>query len=165
MARKVFYSFHYDLDNWRASQVRNMGAIEGNQPCSDHDWETVKRGGDTGIKNWIAGQLVGKSCAVVLVGAQTANRKWVIHEIKEAWNANKGIVGIRIHNLKDRESNHSSKGENPFDKLSVVSGKKRLSSIVKLYDPSGWTSHEVYGYIKRNIADWVEEAIQIRHDA
>jgi hypothetical protein len=101
MARKVFFSFHYDADKWRASQVRNMGALEGNVPCSDNDWETVKRGGTAAIEKWIAGQLSGRSCAVVLVGAQTARRKWVIHEIKEAWNANKGVVGIRIHNLKD----------------------------------------------------------------
>lgn len=29
MARRVFTSFHYVPDNWRASQVRNMGKIEG----------------------------------------------------------------------------------------------------------------------------------------
>ena len=39
MARKCFYSFHYQPDNVRASQVRNIGAIEGNQPVSDNDWE------------------------------------------------------------------------------------------------------------------------------
>jgi hypothetical protein len=27
--RKVFYSFHYMPDAWRASQVRNMGVVEG----------------------------------------------------------------------------------------------------------------------------------------
>jgi hypothetical protein len=51
MARRVFFSFHYDADKWRASQVRNMGALEGNIPCSDNDWETVKRGGDAGIES------------------------------------------------------------------------------------------------------------------
>src|SRR4029077_17596785 len=101
MARKAFYSFHYDEDNWRASQVRNMGVIEGNVPVSDNDWEAVKKGGDKAIEKWIAEQLSGKSCAVVLVGAQTSERKWVIHEIQEAWNAKKGVVGVRIHNLKN----------------------------------------------------------------
>jgi hypothetical protein len=36
MAKQVFYSFHYDNDNWRASQVRNMGVIEGNRPAPDN---------------------------------------------------------------------------------------------------------------------------------
>jgi hypothetical protein len=43
MARKVFFSFYYDGDGWRASQVRNMGALEGNAPCSDNDWELLKK--------------------------------------------------------------------------------------------------------------------------
>src|SRR6185312_9831039 len=128
MARKVFFSFHFDEDHWRASQVRNMGALEGNVPCSDNDWESIKRGGDAAIKRWIGEQLYGKSCAVVLVGTQTANRPWVIHEIQEAWNAGKGVVGICIHNLKDRDGNHANKGANPFDKLTLSNGTKRLSS-------------------------------------
>jgi hypothetical protein len=66
--RKAFYSFHYD-DNWRAAQVRSMGVIEGNEPCSDNDWETVKGGGDPAIEKWIAEQLEGKTCAIVLVGS------------------------------------------------------------------------------------------------
>ncbi len=36
MARRVFYSFHYVPDCWRTSQVRNIGAIEGNKPASDY---------------------------------------------------------------------------------------------------------------------------------
>jgi hypothetical protein len=32
MARKAFFSFHYKPDGSRASQVRNMGMIEGNAP-------------------------------------------------------------------------------------------------------------------------------------
>ncbi len=36
MARKVFFSFHYKPDNGRASQVRNIGAIEGSQAVSDN---------------------------------------------------------------------------------------------------------------------------------
>ena len=163
MARKVFFSFHYNEDHWRASQVRKMGALEGDAPCSDNDWESIKRGGDAAIKRWIAGQMYGKSCAVVLVGAQTASRPWVIHEIQEAWNAGKGVVGICIHNLKDRHGNHANKGPNPFDKLSLNNGtNKRLSSLVNLYDPDGWASTDVYAKIKANIADWVEEAIEIR---
>src|SRR5579862_8725184 len=74
MARKAFYSFHYNPDNWRASQVRNMGAIEGNAAVSDNDWETVTKGGDAAIEKWIAGQLKGRSCTVVLVGKDTAGR-------------------------------------------------------------------------------------------
>lgn len=38
---------------------------------------------------------------VVLIGEDTAKRKWVKYEIKKAWNEGKGVLGIYIHNLKD----------------------------------------------------------------
>ncbi|NVO26740.1 TIR domain-containing protein [Donghicola sp. C2-DW-16] len=77
MARKCFCSFHYTPDSWRASTVENIGAIEGNKPASDNDWETVTKGGDAAITKWIANQMVGRTCTIVLVGSQTANRTWI----------------------------------------------------------------------------------------
>jgi len=160
MARKAFFSFHYKPDNWRASQVRQMGALEGNAPVSDNDWESITKGGDAAIEKWIANQMKGRSCTVVLVGQNTAGRKWITHEIKESWNAGMGVVGICVHNLKDNAEKQCAVGSNPFDYVTV--GGKKLSSIVKLYNPPYTTSTYVYAHIKQNIADWVEEAIKIR---
>jgi len=162
MARKVFYSFHYKPDCWRASMVREMGVIEGNRPCSDNDWETITKGGDEKIKKWIAAQMEGKSCVVVLIGSNTAGRKWIIHEIVEGWNAGKGVLGIHVHNLKDEEGRQSTKGSNPFASINFKDSGKALSSIVKTYDPPYSISTSAYSYIKTNLADWIEEAISIR---
>lgn len=162
MARKAFYSFHYIPDNWRASQVRNIGVIEGNSPVSDNDWETVKKGGDTAIQNWIDSQLKGKSCMIVLIGANTAGRKWIKYEIEKAWNEGKGVLGIHIHNLKNKDGDQSTKGSNPFDDFTMKRDSKKLSSIVKVYDPPFSTSTNVYNHIKDNLEDWVEKAIYIR---
>ncbi|MHA1772701.1 MAG: TIR domain-containing protein [Candidatus Heimdallarchaeota archaeon] len=160
MARRAFYSFHYKPDNWRASQVRNMGVVEGNRPASDNDWETIKKGGDTAIKKWIDGQLSGKSVAIVLIGEKTAGRKWIKYEIKKAWEDGKGVLGIYVHNLKDKDGNQSTKGSNPFSVYNI--GDKNMSNIVMAYDPPYSTSKKVYDYIKKNLADWIEEAIEIR---
>lgn len=160
MARKCFYSFHYDADNWRASQVRNMGAIEGNQPVSDNDWESVKRGGDRSIETWISGQMSGRSCTVLLIGAETAGRKWIKHEIEKTWNEKKGLVGIYIHNLKNVSQQQTYKGNNPFSEYNVKG--RALDSIVRSYDPPYTDSTQVYRYIKANLAAWVEEAVAIR---
>lgn len=165
MARMVFYSFHYKPDNWRASQVRNMGVIEGNRPCSDNDWETITQGGDEKIKKWIAEQLDGKSCAVVLIGANTAGRKWINHEIVKAWDDKKGVVGVYVHNLQNSDQQQSTKGDNPFASIKYGDSGKMLSSIVKAYDPPYSTSTSVYNHIKEKLATWVEEAITIRNNA
>ena len=160
MARKTFFSFHYKPDNVRAAQVRNMGVLEGNQPVSDNDWEAITGRGDAAIQAWIDGQLTGRSCTIVLIGAATAGRKWINYEIKKSWDSSKGLVGIYIHNLLDFDKNQSSKGSNPFANITV--GDKSLSSIVKTYDPPYSISTNVYNHIKSNLASWVDEAISIR---
>jgi len=160
MVRKVFYSFHYDADNWRASKVRNIGAIEGNQPATDNDWESVKRGGDPAIQRWIDGQLSGRSCAIVLIGAGTAGRKWIKYEIEKAWNEKKGLLGIHIHKITDRYEKTSSKGVNPFAEYNI--NNVPLTSIVQTYDPIGVDSKAVYNYIAANLSTWIDTAIATR---
>lgn len=160
MARKVFFSFHFGVDSWRASQVRQIGALEGNEPVSDNDWETIKRGGDAAIERWIASQMKGRTCAVVLVGAQTASRPWVKYEIRKAWESGLGVVGIRIHGLKDRAQQTSMPGANPFVAFNLQ--QTPLSQIVSLHDPAGFDSKAVYASIEKNLDAWIEAAIKIR---
>jgi hypothetical protein len=161
--RRAFYSFHYIPDNWRAAKVREMGVIDGNRPASDNEWEEVKRGGDPAIQRWIGGQLDGKSVAIVLIGSDTAGRKWINYEIKKAWDDNKGVLGVFIHNLEDKDGHQSRKGGNPFDVITIC-GQTAMSNIVKTYDPPFVLSTSVYAYVRNNMADWIERAIQIRHE-
>lgn len=158
--RRAFYSFHFAGDAWRVSQVRNIGKVMDNKPVSDNNWEEVKKGGEKRIKEWIDEQLENRSVAVVLIGAKTAERKWVKYEIKRAWEKRLGVVGVRIHGLKDQDCQTSTYGENPFAKLTVDDGP--LDKIVKTYNPEGKDSAEVYNSIRKNLPDWVEEGISIR---
>ncbi len=102
VARRVFYSFHYQLDNWRVQQIRNIGAIEGQSFLSSNQWEDVAKGGDAAIRAWIDEQMKGKSCNVVLIGSNTAGRRWVNYEFTKAWGDRKGVLGVHIHRLEDR---------------------------------------------------------------
>lgn len=156
--RQVFYSFHFDNDVMRVHQIRNIGAIEDNKPVSSNDWEEVKKKGDAGIKKWINDNMDYRSCVVVLIGEQTANRPWVKYEIEKAWNDGKGLLGINIHNLKCPRNGTCSKGPNPFDQFNLKDGRK-LSSIVKCYNPD---STDAYNNIKNNIESWIEDAIAAR---
>lgn len=163
MTRRAFYSFHYIPDNWRASQIRNMGVIDGNKPATDNDWEAIKKKGDVAIKKWIDGQLSGKTVAIVLIGSKTAGRKWIEYEIKKAWEDGKGLLGIYVHSLKDKDGNQSTKGGNPFSAYKI-GDNLNMADIVKAYDPPYTTSKKVYDHIKNNLADWIEKAIETRGD-
>ena len=164
MARRAFYSFHYVPDNWRASQIRNMGVIDGNKPATDNDWEAVKKGGDVSIKKWIDDQLDGRSCTVVLIGSETAGRKWINYEIEKSWNEGKGVLGIHVHNLKNSDGKQSSKGKNPFETFTMKKDQSKLSNIVKTNDPPYTDSKKVYDHININLSDWIESAILIRNN-
>lgn len=151
MARKVFYSFHFDNDNWRAGQVRNIGVVEGDKPVYGNKWEEVKSKSDSTIKAWIDDNLKDKSCLIVLIGEKTSERKWVNYEIHRAWELGKAVCGIYIHNLEDVFGKQSKKGKNP------------LNSHIPIFESSYITSKYVYDDIKNNISDLVEKAIKIRN--
>ena len=156
--RQVFYSFHYGNDVFRVQQIRNIGALEDNEPVSPNEWESIKRRGEASIKEWIDNNLRYKSCVIVLIGEETANRKWVQYEIEKALELGKGLIGVYIHNLKDPRTGKSSKGKNPFDQFEFDDGTK-LSSVVKCYNPN---PNDAYNEIKDNLEDWIEEAIASR---
>jgi len=163
--RQIFYSFHYDNDVFRVQQIRNIGALEDNKPVSHNDWEAVKRGGNKAIEQWIDANMNYRSCVVVLIGNETANRPWVDYEIRKAWNDGKGVLGIYIDDLRDPRFANTPplygacyKGPNPFEKITLKSGKK-LSNFVQCYTPP---STGTYNYIADNLEDWIEEAIKNR---
>ena len=162
MTRKIFYSFHYKPDVTRVAKIRNIGVIEGNRPATDNDWEAVTKGGASAIERWIKEQMYGRSCTVVLVGENTAGRKWINHEIVQSWNECMGIVGIYIHGIKNIQGYFSNKGNNPFDYIDYGNTGKKLSSIVKCYNPDGNSSKERYACISEHLEMIIEEAIKIR---
>lgn len=156
--RQIFYSFHYANDVMRVQQIRNIGALEENKPVSPNEWEEVRRKGEAGIRRWIDENMSYRSCVVVLVGEETANRPWVKYEIEKAWNDRKGLLGIHVHNLKCPRNGTSRKGPNPFDQFTLQNGR-RLSSVVECYDPFFMNA---YADIANNLESWIEKAIAQR---
>ena len=163
--RQVFFSFHFDKDIWRVGQVRNIGAVDGQEIFFDNGWEKVRLKSDTAIKAWIDSEMRMRSCIVVLIGTDTASRRWVQYEIEQAWRLGKGVVGIYIHGLEDYWGRQASKGHNPFDdfyidrQINYISHRSTplddndvlMSAVCKAYDPPYVTSKVVYQDIKDNI--------------
>jgi hypothetical protein len=81
----------------------------------------------------------------------------------KAWDDGLGVVGIRIHGLKNSDEVTSGQGDNPFDYINYGNTGKHLSSIVKCYNPDGANSKERYDWIAKYLSDATEEAIAIRN--
>lgn len=157
MARSVFFSFHYQRDIWRVNVVRNHFLTVGGYNSAgywDHSlWEKVKRDGELAIKRLIDQGLQNTSVTVVLIGAETAQRRWVKYEIEKSHERGNGMLGIYIHNIGNREGQKDDRGANPFSNFTVERNSERvfLSDIYHTYD---WVSDKGYN----NFSTWVENA-------
>jgi hypothetical protein len=158
MARRVFFSFHYDEDVWRANQVRNCWVTHPDrQSAGFFDaslWESSKRNGDEGIKRMIRDGLQGTSVTAILVGANTAGRTYIDYEIDQSHNVrHNGILAIRIDGLGDRFGYKSTRGRNPLDEWTFTESGKKFSDIYSTYD---WVLDNGH----KNCAEWFHRAAQ-----
>jgi hypothetical protein len=157
MVRKVFYSFNYEKDGWRAGQVYGGRLTE-----SDIDvvgfvgveaWEGIKRQGEEAVNYWIEENLNETSVTAILIGAETATKQWVLDTIQQSYLKRNGLLGIYIHNLRDSTGNTSIKGQNPFEKLYIEENGQKIP-LSQLYPTYDWIIDDGYN----NLGVWVEEA-------
>lgn len=158
---QVFFSFEYNKDAWRAAQIRNVCKSSLDVLATDRDWEEVRVKSDSAIKEWIDGQIALSSCVVVLIGATTAYRKWVLYEIEKAYELNKGLVGIYVHKIRNVVGDRTGKGNNPFDNVLTHTGEK-LSAYVTCYDSPRLSSEAVCEDIAEHMKALVENAVRNR---
>lgn len=151
MARRVFFSFHYERDVWRAGQVRNSWVTKPDRESAGFwdaaSWEEVRRRGDAAVKQWIRNQINGTSITVVLIGAETSQREYVQYEIQHSWDSGNNLMGIYIQNIKDATGRTDYKGADPF----VALGFRNIPT----YD---WVNDNGYA----NLGTWVEHAYGMR---
>jgi hypothetical protein len=146
MARKVFFSFHYERDIWRTNVVRNSGVVEGSAAAGFHDaslWEEAKKKGDAEVKKLIDKGLIGTSVTVVLIGAETSTRKFVDYEIEQSIARGNGLLGIKISGIKDKD------------------GKTDIQGTVPARLANGGAPS--YTWDRDKFGDWVEAAYKKAH--
>lgn len=140
MARRTFFSFNYTKDIWRVNQIRNMPNIIGAAAAGFQDaslWEKTKKKGDKAIKKLIDDGLKNTSVTVVFVTYGTASRKYINYEIDQSIVRGNGLVGVRIHHLKDQKRNTASEGAIPAQiaangfKAYKYSNKDRLAAWIE----------------------------------
>ena len=158
--RHVFYSVHYEADRGRAELVRNVKGLTPQLEAKDAEWATIKRTGELAFKRWFEQQVRGRSCTIVLIGAETATRPAIRYEIKRSWELKLGLLGVHIHALRDAQGRQGSKGENPF--MTPQDGLDERASQSHVYDPPETDSKLAYRYIADNLAKWVEQAVAAR---
>lgn len=180
MAKKVFFSFHYqDVIDFRVNVVRNHWLTKPDRLSAgffdSSIWEDAKKTSNLALKRLINNGLTNTSNTCVLVGTDTYNRRWVSYEIMKSFEKGNHIFCVHINSIKGKDGKTKVKGSNPlyFLGYSFSSDGKKLNlhdyvnnQWITYPDLEGWSVNEV-SEIHRNkifrlsnkyeIYDWVND--------
>lgn len=156
MAKRVFFSFHYqDVIDFRANVVRQHWVTKDDREEAGYFdaslWESAKRTGEESLKNLISDGLNGTTVTAVLIGTHTWNRRWVRYEIFKSLKRSNQMFGVHINGIKGKDGLTKDIGPDPFNNLGVLFSNDGRSlepyewknnNWVKYDDLSGWTLGE-----------------------
>lgn len=162
MARRVFFSFHYDNDINRSMTVRNSWVTQGKEAAGFIDkasFERIKRQGDDAVHRWIDKQLEGTSVTVVLIGSETLNRPYVQYEIRQSLQRGNAVIGVHINGIRDMRT-------------LMPSSRGNTHTVIGYYNDNSPAYFDnicdgIYDYVAQdgytNMGSWIEVAAK-RHN-
>ena len=157
MARRVFFSFHYDNDIKRSMIVRNSWVTQGKEAAGFIDkaeFEKMKRKGEKEVYKWIDKQLEGTSVTVVLIGAETLSRPFVQYEICKSLQRGNAVIGVYINWIRDMRT-------------LKISAKGNIHTVIGYYEDGSPAYFDnvcdgIYDYVTQdgyaNMGSWIEIA-------
>lgn len=125
MAKRVFFSFHYqDVVDFRANVVRQHWMTKPDrEEAGFFDasiWETAKKTGSVAVKRLINGNLENTTVTCVLVGSDTHSRPWVRYEILKSFRRGNAILAVHINSIRGKDQGTKPKGPNPLENVGVT---------------------------------------------
>lgn len=140
MAKRVFFSFHYqDVIDFRANVVRNHWLTKPDREDAGFFdasvWETAKKTNPSAVKRLIHSGLDGTSVTCVLIGSQTFARPWVRYEIMKSFRKGNSILAVHINSIAGKDKLTKVHGPNPLQYLGVsFSAKGDTGTLHEIID-------------------------------
>ncbi len=148
MARRVFFSFHYqDVISFRANVVRNHNVTKSDNGgfFDSSIWESAKKQGEMTLKRLINGGLDNTSVTAVLIGSETYARRWVQYEIMKSIERGNNVIGIHINGIRDKDGQVKPNGPNPFEYLGLHISADGLRATPTIWNGSSWVYYQDMG--------------------
>lgn len=146
MAKKVFFSFHYqDVIDFRANVVRNHWTTKLNREDAGYFdksiWEEAWKSNEIGLKRLINGALEGTSVTCVLVGSDTHTRPWVRYELLKSFVRGNTLLAVHINSIKGKDSRTKPAGMNPLTQVGVSYSEDGTKLTLHEMVGSQWTEY------------------------
>ncbi len=143
MAKRVFFSFHYDdVKSFRANVVRKHDITkESREDCGFFDasiWEDAKLHGTFAVKNLIHKGLLNTTISCVLIGTETWRRRWVKYEMLKSYDRGNKLLGVHINGVSDKNQQTFPLGKNVFDYLGFVISADGQTQTYYEHDGNHW---------------------------
>lgn len=123
MARRTFFSFHYDADCFRAWNVRNSWVVANQKEArgffDSSVFEASKKESDDALKRFLREGMENTSVTCVLAGAETWKRRWVRYEIARALLKGNGLLTVDLDGVKNKDQQTSKKGADPLSAMGL----------------------------------------------
>lgn len=124
LPRRTFFSFHYDLDVWRAWNVRNSWVVNPSEQVDrgffdSSVFEEAKKKSDDSLKAFLRDGLNNTSVTCVLAGSDTWSRRWVRYEIARSILKGNGLLTVYIHGVKNKDGETTTKTWDPLAQMAL----------------------------------------------
>ena len=150
MAKKVFFSFHYqDVIDFRANVVRKHGSFKlSSQDAGFYDssmWEKAKKESALALKKLINNGLQNTSNTCVLIGTETYLRPWVRYELLKSVKKGNHIFGVHINSIPCKNKEIKPLGKNPLDYVGLFAKDNDSYHLIqKKYDGKWYYYQEIH---------------------
>lgn len=146
MAKRVFFSFHYqDVIEFRANVVRQHWLTKPDREVAGFFdasiWGNAKLSGSVGIKRVINGGLEGTSVTCVLIGTETHVRPWVRYEILKSFRRGNTLLAVHVNSIKGRDQRVKPSGPNPLNSVGVTYSESGLTATLWEKTNGKWTKY------------------------
>ncbi|CAN7700558.1 TIR domain-containing protein [Mesorhizobium sp. LjRoot246] len=147
MARRTFFSFHYQPDVWRAWNVRNSWVVRADDQISNgffdaSVFEASKKEGDDALKAFLRKGLENTSVTCVLAGNETWSRRWVRYEIARSVLKGNGLLTVYIQDVGNKDGEKSARGANPLAQMGVY--KSDSGIFLAEWKNGKWVKYQDY---------------------
>jgi hypothetical protein len=155
---RLFFSFDFTEDLWRASVVRNRWIADPSL-AEGGFWEARFSEGNspTGVEleRFVDEQVEASDVTVVLIGTRTSDCSHVMHAIRRSVELGRGLLGIYVDQCRNRYGSLGLRGRNPFEDVVVVrDGREEpLAESVPIHD---WVDDDGFS----NLALWIDDAME-----
>lgn len=146
MAKRVFFSFHYqDVIDFRANVVRNCWLLKKDREDAGFFdasiWESARKTGPLALKRLINDALQNTSVTVVLIGSDTHSRRWVRYEIMRSMYKGNNMLGVHINCIKGKDQRTKPLGPNPFSFLGYKYSDDGKKLYLYEYESDRWVNY------------------------